>query len=148
MEKRITSLSQDYSGKSPAEYSPLVLAYIGDAVYEVYIRSLLVSRGSFPVHQLHKAATGYVKAEAQSKAVQVLVPELSEEELRIYKRGRNAKPGTVAKHAEVKDYHQATGFEALIGYLYLQKNDKRLEELLQKAVDGLEQEANPESVKK
>lgn len=148
MEKRITSLPQDCSGKSPAEHSPLVLAYIGDAVYEVYIRSLLVSRGSFPVHQLHRAATGYVKAEAQSKAVQALAPELSEEELRIYKRGRNAKPGTVAKHAEVKDYHQATGFEALIGYLYLQKNNKRLEELLQKAVDILEQETNPASVKK
>ena len=148
MEKRITSMPQDCGGKSPAEHSPLVLAYIGDAVYEVYIRSLLISRGSFPVHQLHKAATGYVKAEAQSKAIQTLAPELSEEELRIYKRGRNAKPGTVAKHAEVKDYHQATGFEALVGYLYLQKDKERLDELLQKSVDILEQGIHPESAEK
>ena len=123
--------------KQPREYSPLVLAYLGDAVYELYIRSLLVSRGNLPVQKLHKAATDFVKAKAQSDAITALEPELTEEELQVYKRGRNAKPGTVPKNANVGDYHRATGFEALAGYLYVCGKTDRLDVLFEKAVDLL-----------
>ncbi|MDY4976205.1 MAG: ribonuclease III domain-containing protein [Clostridia bacterium] len=130
--------AREESAKRPAEYSPLVLAYLGDAVYELYIRSHLVSQGNYPVNRLHKAAISYVKAEAQSAALSALEPELTEEELRIYKRGRNAKPGTVAKHADVKDYHRATGFEALVGYLYLDGQTERLGQVLAATVRALD----------
>lgn len=126
--------------KKPTEYSSLALAYLGDAVYELYVRNHLLEKGNFSVNELHKGAVHYVKAKAQSDAVTALEPELTEEELRIYKRGRNAKPATLPKNANVGDYHRATGFEALIGYLYLEKNATRLYELLEKAVTILEKE--------
>lgn len=118
----------------PLQYSPLVLAYIGDAVYELYIRSLLVSRGNVPVYKLHKQATAFVKAKAQSDSMQKIEGILSEEELHVYKRGRNAKSGTVPKNADMTDYRHATGFEALMGYLYLKGEQKRLMELMNLAV--------------
>lgn len=111
------------------DYSPLVLAYIGDAIYEIAVRTHLVQTGSLPVHQLHLAATRFVQAKAQSDFVEILLPHLTETELRIFKRGRNAKSATVPKHADLTDYRRATGLEALVGFLYLSNQSKRLEEL-------------------
>lgn len=116
--------------KKPEEYSPLLLAYIGDAVYEVYVRTALIKRGNLPVNELHRLSKRYVSAGAQSEIISKLEESLSDEELRIYKRGRNAKPGTLPKHADVGDYHRATGFEALVGYLYLKGDFERLYSLL------------------
>ncbi len=112
------------------EVSPLVFAYVGDAVYELYIRTMLAKEGNLPVAKLHRAATGYVKAAAQSKTVEALLPMLTKEETAVFKRGRNAHSNTAAKNADILDYRRATGFEALLGYLYLKKEFDRLEELL------------------
>lgn len=111
-------------------YSPLALAYMGDAVYEIIIRTMIVSKANQQVNKYHKKASGYVKAEAQAKMIVKLEPHLTEEELAIYKRGRNAKSYTTAKNASVIDYRMATGFEALVGYLYLNNEWKRLMELM------------------
>lgn len=116
--------------KKPEEYSPLLLAYIGDAVYEVFVRTNLIKRGNIPVNELHRISKHYVSAAAQSGIAAKLESKLTEEELRVFKRGRNAKPGTVPKNADVGDYHRATGFEALIGYLYLKGCFERLYTLL------------------
>lgn len=115
-------------------YSPLVLAYIGDGIYELVIRSIVVGQGNRQVNKLHQQSSRYVKAQAQSAMMETLLPLLSEEEADIYKRGRNAKSYTTAKNASVNDYRRATGFEALMGYLYLQGNMERLLELVKAAV--------------
>lgn len=107
-------------------YSPLVLAYIGDAVYEILIRTKIVNGGSRQVNKLHKQSSELVKAAAQAKILMALEEELTEEERAVYKRGRNAKSGTMAKNATMKDYRMATGFEALVGYLYLSEQLDRL----------------------
>lgn len=115
--------------------SPLYLAYIGDAVYELYIRTMIAKDGNIPVAKLHKTATTYVKAKAQSDTIHALMPHLTEEETAVFKRGRNAKSATSAKNADIVDYRHATGFEALLGYLYLKKDFKRLEEILTKSFE-------------
>ena len=125
---------------NPRDISPLSLAYIGDAVYEVYIRTHIMKDANMPVNKLHKAATGYVKAKAQSDIVQAIADKLSEEEMAVFKRGRNAHSYTSAKNADIVDYRRATGFEALIGYLYLSKNTARLEEIISMSIDFIEQE--------
>lgn len=111
-------------------YSPLTLAYIGDGVYELVVRTILVKRGNCPVNRLHKQASGLVKAAAQSAMIEVIEPMLTEEELGVYKRGRNAHSPTMAKHATMSDYRRATGFEALMGYLYLKEDYLRMLELI------------------
>ncbi len=111
-------------------YSPLVLAYVGDAVYEIMIRTKVVNGGSVQVNKLHKRSADLVKAETQAKILTSLLEELTEEEMAVYKRGRNAKSYTMAKNASMKDYRMATGFEALIGYLYLSEQEHRLVELV------------------
>ena len=111
-------------------YSPLVLAYIGDAVFELYVRSEIVAKKNVPVNKLHRESTSMVKAKAQSEMVNKIMPILSEEEIVIFKRGRNAHSYTSAKNADIIDYRRATGFEALIGYLYITKNIKRLDEII------------------
>ena len=111
-------------------YSPLVLAYVGDAVYEIMIRTKVVNGGSVQVNKLHKHSAALVKAETQAKMIMSLMEELTEEEMAVYKRGRNAKSYTMAKNASMKDYRMATGFEALIGYLYLSEQHHRLVELV------------------
>ncbi len=111
-------------------YSPLVLAYVGDAVYEIMIRTKVVNGGSVQVNKLHKHSAALVKAETQAKMVMALMEEFTEEEMAVYKRGRNAKSYTMAKNASMKDYRMATGFEALVGYLYLSENHQRLVELV------------------
>ncbi len=116
-------------------YSPLVLAYIGDAAYELLIRTRVINHGSMQVNKMHKKSASLVKAETQANLIKVLMESLSEEELAVYKRGRNAKAMTTAKHATMIDYRMATGFEALIGYLYL---TERYERMLQLIHDGLE----------
>ena len=110
-------------------YSPLTLAYIGDGVYELIVRTVLVKRGNCPVNRLHKQASSLVKAASQSAMMEVLEPMLTEEEAGVYRRGRNAHSPTMAKHATMSDYRRATGFEALIGYLYLKEDFTRMTEL-------------------
>ena len=111
-------------------FSPLVLAYVGDAVHELYIRTLLLSQGNAPVHKLHKRSIAYVKAKAQSDTIHKLMEFLTAEEQDIVKRGRNAKSGTIPKNADVTEYKYATGFETLLGYLYIKGDCTRLLELL------------------
>lgn len=107
-------------------YSPLTLAYIGDSVYEVIIRTKLVTYSNAPVNKLNKQGSELAKAVTQAWMIQEMESELTETELEIYKRGRNAKSYTSAKNASITDYRKATGFEALIGYLYLTGQDERL----------------------
>lgn len=111
-------------------YSPLVLAYIGDGIYDVIIRTIVVSEGNSQPNKLHKKTSLFVKAAAQSAMIEAIKEDLTEEELKVYKRGRNAKSPTMAKNASMVDYRRATGFEALMGYLYLQGKLKRLIDLI------------------
>ena len=111
------------------EYSPLALAYIGDAVYELAIRTLVMNRGNMQVNKMHKKSASLVKAQTQAELIKILEPELTPLEHAAYKRGRNAKSVTTAKHATMIDYRMATGFEALMGYLYLTEQFDRLVEL-------------------
>ena len=127
MEKSV--VDKFFEFKNINEYSPLVLAYIGDAVYELYIRSMLISGHNTQVNKLHKEATNYVKAKAQSELLEKIYDRLSEEEITIFKRGRNAHSYTSAKNADIVDYRRATGFEALMGYLYLKDEFPRVVEL-------------------
>ena len=111
-------------------YSPLTLAYIGDAAYEIVIRTILVRKANMQVNKLHRHAAGLVKAEKQSAMIEILEPLFTEEEKQIYKRGRNAKSYTKAKNASTIDYRRATGFEAVMGYLYLKGDYKRMIDLI------------------
>lgn len=120
-------------------YSPLTLAYVGDAVYELVIRTMIISKGNAPVNKLHKRSAALVKAPAQAQMMKVIEPLLSEEELHIYKRGRNAKSYTSAKNASVIDYRIATGFEALMGWFYLQERQERMLELIKIGLSELPQ---------
>lgn len=113
---------------NPDMYSALALAYIGDGVYDLIIRTLVVEKGNHKVNQMHRQTSNVVKAEAQAKMMRLLTAHLTEEEEHVYKRGRNTKSATTAKNASVVDYRVATGFEALLGYLYL---DNRMERLLE-----------------
>ena len=111
-------------------YSPLTLAYIGDAAYELVVRTFLVDQGNSRPDQLHRKASSMVKAAAQAAMAEALKDSLTEEELSVYRRGRNAKSPTMAKNASMSDYRKATGFEALMGYLYLKGEQKRLIDLV------------------
>ena len=111
-------------------FSPLTLAYIGDGVYELVIRTILVQRGNRKASRLHEEASRLVKASAQSDILRRIEPHLTEEELSVYKRGRNAHSPTMARHASMSDYRRATGFEALIGYLYLKEDLRRIVDLV------------------
>lgn len=111
-------------------YNPTILAYVGDSVYELFVRTLLVSKGSVQVSKLHKKAVLFVKAKAQAEMADKLEEYLTEEEKDIIRRGRNAKTTSMPKNAELADYKHATGFEALLGYLYLNNRIDRLLELL------------------
>ena len=119
-------------------YSPLTLAYIGDAIFELVVRTVLVERKNTQAEKLHKAATKIVKAETQALMIEAIKEELTEEELAVYKRGRNAKAVTRAKNATMSEYRRATGFEALMGYLYLKGNIARMLELIHLGVEKAE----------
>ena len=114
----------------PGTYSPLALAYIGDAVYELIVRTMVISHGSIQVNKMHKKSASLVNAGTQAEMIRLMMEELTEEETAVYKRGRNAKSVTTAKHATVVDYRTATGFEALCGYLYLMGRLERLVTLI------------------
>jgi ribonuclease-3 family protein len=118
-------------------FSPLTLAYIGDGIYDLVIRTMVVEQGNCAVNSLHKKVSSMVKAEAQSNMILSLETELSEEEMRIFKRGRNAKSNSSAKNASIIDYRRATGFEALMGYLYLSNKMDRMLELIYKGCQNL-----------
>lgn len=117
-------------------YSPLTLAYIGDGIYEIVIRSIVVGNGNEQVNKLHKKSSSLVKAEVQSEMIKYLMGELTEEEEQIFKRGRNAKSFTAAKNASIQDYRMATGFEALMGYLYMEGKTERMFELIKKGISA------------
>ena len=115
---------------NPMDYSPLALAYIGDSVYDLYVRGRVLLKGNRHVTQMHKDSVSFVKAHSQAQSAYAIEKLLTEEELRILKWGRNAKSNTTPKNADVLDYRLATGFETLIGYLYLKKDEKRLKQLM------------------
>lgn len=115
--------------------SPLVLAYLGDTVYESYIREYLIRDNcNKKVNELHKTAIKYSNAKAQASIIHAMIDEFTEEETRIYKRGRNQKSNTSPKNSDIIDYKYATGFEALIGYLYLKDDKERLEYIINKGI--------------
>lgn len=111
-------------------YSALTLAYIGDTVYDLYVRQKVIAKGERHMHEIHSEAIRAVCAAAQARSVHNIEEFLTEEEKGILKWGRNAKSATVPKNADVVDYRWATGFEALLGYLYFSGQEKRLEEIL------------------
>ncbi len=115
--------------------SPLVWAYVGDSVYEMFIRTKLVNDSNAKPHKLHLASIKYVKAQAQANTLKKISEHLTEKELDIVRRGRNTENHHVAKNANIADYAQSTAFEALIGYLYLTKQDERLEVILNMCID-------------
>ncbi len=120
----------------------LALAYVGDAIYEVYVRDYLIQSGLTRPNQLHKTATHYVSAKAQAKLIQQMNEQelLTEEEQDIFRRGRNSKSYTSAKNADIITYRISTGFEALIGYLHLTGQKERLEELVQWCIEKVGEE--------
>ena len=122
-----------------SNYSPLTLAYIGDSVYDLIIKSLVVNKGNKQVKKLHSETSKMVQASAQSEMMRVLQDVLTEEEHAVYKRGRNAKSVSPAKNQSLTDYRRATGFEALMGWLYMKGEEKRLIDLVKIGLDHLEQ---------
>ena len=120
-------------------YSPLTLAYIGDSIYDLIIKSLVINQGNRQVNKLHKETSMYVQASPQSLMMRAMQEELTEEEHAVYKRGRNAKSVSPAKNQSITDYRRATGFEALLGYLYLKKEWKRMLDLVKIGLDSLKE---------
>ena len=138
MEKSINGFIKDKFNLSDIDiktYSPLTLAYIGDSIYDLIIRSMVVDTKNTQANKLHNEVSGYVKAEAQAVIMDEILGDLTDEEINIYNRGRNAKQKTFAKNASMSDYKKATGFEALIGFLYLSGLDDRMMELILKGVE-------------
>ncbi|UYY99126.1 Mini-ribonuclease 3 [Peribacillus frigoritolerans] len=137
-----------YDSKVDAKMlNSLALAYIGDAVYETYIRNHLIQKGAVKPNLLHKKATSFVAAKAQNKIIHFFLESdwLSEEESAVVRRGRNAKSGTVPKNTDVQTYRYSTAFEALMGFLYLSGRIERMEELIKKSIEYIEEEkgSNP-----
>lgn len=123
-------------------YSPLTLAYIGDGIYELVIRTIVVEKANRGNNDLHKMTVKYVKAESQARMMEGLKPGLTEDEADVLRRGRNASPHSLPKNASRSDYHKATGFEALMGYLYLTGQTDRMLELIAKGLEMLEGNKN------
>ncbi len=130
----ILNSSEKTRSSDPKQMPALALAYIGDTLYDLYVRTILVSTKMISVCELHKQSSECVNAAAQARAAHLLMDEFTKTELAIYKRGRNAKSNTVPKNATIADYRAATGLEAVIGYLYLTNNEKRAFELLTTAM--------------
>ncbi len=120
-------------------YSPLALAYIGDSIYDLIIKTLVINEGNAQVQKLHKKTSSLVQASAQSQMMRAMQEHLTEEEHGVYKRGRNAKSVSPAKNQSITDYRRATGFEALMGYLYLKKEWKRMLELVKIGLDSIKE---------
>ncbi|WP_196000958.1 ribonuclease III domain-containing protein [Clostridium sp. 1001271B_151109_B4] len=126
---------REFTEKEARLLNPLQLALVGDGVYELFIRNHILSENiELTAHKIHVKAIGYVKAKSQAVIMHKIEDKLTEDESYIYKRGRNAKSATVPKNADVRDYRMATGFEALVGYLYLIGNTERLEFILNNAI--------------
>jgi ribonuclease-3 family protein len=125
---------------SPESYSPLALAYIGDSVFDVIVRTIAVSRVNKQVNKYHRDVSKIVCAPAQARMILAIHDRLTEEEQAVYKRGRNAKSYTKAKNASTIDYRNATGFEALLGYLYLKEDFLRLTDVVKMSLEVLENE--------
>lgn len=123
------SMGKTLSEKEMVELSPLIWAYVGDAVYEVMVRTHLTIEGARVVQRLHKKVIGYVSAKGQAERLKKLTGVLTDEEEDIVRRGRNCHSGTIPKNADVNEYRYATGFEALFGYHYLTGRTERLEDL-------------------
>lgn len=115
------------------DYPPIVLAYLGDAVFELLVRTSMVTGGKRKIKEIHLDTVQIVKAESQAKVIREVFDKLSEEEKDIVRRGRNAK-STPPRHADNGDYRMSTGFEALLGYLYLQGESQRIEQLVEAAL--------------
>ncbi len=141
MDELYKKIKEEYglSDVNPNELAPLILAHIGDAIYEVVIRTITLSKGNRAIEKVHKDATKYVNAKAQAEIIEKIQPLLTEEELNIYKRGRNAKSNTKAKNASITDYRKATGFEALMGYLYLINKTDRMLDLIKEGINNGEE---------
>ena len=138
MEKALNSYLNekfDLPGQDIRTYAPLTLAYIGDAVFDVIVRSILVNKGNTAVNKLHKRATSVVNARMQSQIAMAIMEELTPEEKDIFRRGRNSKPHTKAKNASTMEYLEATGLEALVGYLYLRDDMNRICELIKLGIE-------------
>ena len=120
------------------QYSPLDLAYIGDCAYELTIRSILINKGNAPVNVLNKKASNLAKAGTQCAMITAILDTLTEQEQAIYKRGRNAKSYTSAKNASISDYRKATGFEALIGWLYLKGDFERMLQVINAGFEAID----------
>ncbi len=132
----VLNLYKKNDGIDIREYSPLVLAYIGDAVYEVYVRTHLITSGKKNVYKLHKESIAFVKASSQKEILGRIMGILTDSEKEIVRRGRNANSGSIPKNANVNDYRYATGFEALIGYLYLDNEIIRLNQIMNAVIKG------------
>ena len=132
MDESLNYLKQkfDLENLDPDRLSPLMLAYVGDAIYEAVVRTILMKTGGMSTKNINKKAISLVSAKAQSAMMEALEPELTEKEAMVLKRGRNAHSATMAKNASVADYRRATGFEALMGYLYLKGDFKRMVDLI------------------
>ena len=126
---------REFTEKEARLLNPLQLALVGDGVYELFIRNYILSENiELTAHKIHVKAIGYVKAKSQAVIMHEIEDKLTEDESYIYKRGRNTKSATVPKNADVRDYRMATGFEALVGYLYLTGNTERLEFIFNSAI--------------
>ena len=127
----ITKILAEGQKPKPRECSPLALAFVGDAVYETFIRAKVLAEANASANTLHKRAVGFVNCHAQCRVIEAFLERLTDDELAVYKRGRNAKTFTVPKNADVHEYHAATGFEALIGWLYLMEEESRACEIME-----------------
>jgi len=127
----------DLKPDNPSQYSPLTLAFVGDGVYELYVRTRLTALENIPAGKLHSRAIQYVKASAQAHSFRSIEGELTDAETAVYKRGRNAKSPTVPKNADLVEYRMATGLEALFGFLYLSGEAERLRELMEMAFEAV-----------
>ena len=127
-----------FSGKEQdiRTYSPLTLAYIGDAIYDLVIRTVVVERANRPNGDLHHITVKYVNAGTQARMIEALQDRLTQEEQSVYRRGKNSKPHTMAKNATPADYRKATGFEAVMGYLYLKGETERMLELIRTGIEA------------
>jgi ribonuclease-3 family protein len=121
--------------RKPEELPPLTLAYIGDAVQELFVRHYLIAKGEIRPQRLQQSAIQYVSASAQARAIYQLMSELTEEEISVFKRGRNAKSTSVSRRTDIIEYRQGTGLETLLGYLYLSGQEVRLKEIMQMLMD-------------
>ena len=139
METFLSRLGTHRVTEDAALMPPIKLAYIGDTIYDLHIRAYVLSRYNGPINQLNKRVIGFVNATAQAKAVLALKDSLTETEWKMVKKGRNQKTATSAKNKSITDYRYATGFEALLGYLYLSGENGRLEEVIAMAVHVLEE---------